>query len=333
MTIINNIEIDTIRKTRNEMKDAILNNDPVEEALHVIIVVSNASQFASRYILAREFIHRVESQDSHVLLYVVELAYVGQKFHLTEPDNPRHLRLRSTDIMWHKENLINVGVRRLFPSSWKAMAWVDADLEFENAHWALDTLKILNGCRDIVQLFSHCVDMDPQGVAMRVFQGFGYMYTLGHAHGTSGINFWHPGFAWACTRRAYERMGGLFQMGILGSGDHIMSLAVIGRGRDAIHRDSSVGYLREVLGFERRCRQLRLGYIPGTIRHHFHGHKKDRGYQDRWSVLLKHGFDPLVHVEARELDGLLTFSPAVTTAMKVDMKDYFRKRNEDAGRR
>ena len=59
------------------------------------------------------------------------------------------------------------------------MAWIDADIEFENASWATDTLKILNGCSDVVQLFSHAVDMDKNNYTLNTFSGFGYNYENG----------------------------------------------------------------------------------------------------------------------------------------------------------
>ena len=70
MTIINGIEIDDIRYIHNPIKEAIQNNDPLD-TLHVIMVVSNPCQYASRYILAKEFMYRM-SQDP-VQRYVVEL--------------------------------------------------------------------------------------------------------------------------------------------------------------------------------------------------------------------------------------------------------------------
>ena len=60
MTVINNIEIDNIEYKPNEIREAIINNDPIEQKLHVIIVVSNPCLYARRYILAREFIKRME---------------------------------------------------------------------------------------------------------------------------------------------------------------------------------------------------------------------------------------------------------------------------------
>ena len=53
MTVINTIEIDNINYKRNEIKHAILNNDPIEEKLNVIIVISNPCLYAKRYILTR----------------------------------------------------------------------------------------------------------------------------------------------------------------------------------------------------------------------------------------------------------------------------------------
>ena len=69
MTIINNIEIDNIRYERNEIKDAIINNEPIEPKLNVIIVVSNPCLYAKRYILAKEFIKRMEVDEHDVELF------------------------------------------------------------------------------------------------------------------------------------------------------------------------------------------------------------------------------------------------------------------------
>ena len=55
MTIINGIEIDHIVYKPNDIKLAIQNNDPIEEKLHVILVLSNPCLFARRYILLHLF--------------------------------------------------------------------------------------------------------------------------------------------------------------------------------------------------------------------------------------------------------------------------------------
>jgi hypothetical protein len=269
-------------------------------------------------------------QEPNVCLYVVELAYGNQSFHVTNAGCKRHLQLRATTPLWHKENMINIGIRRLLPAGWKACAWIDADIEFESPTWALDTLKILNGSRDIVQPFSHAVDMDKAKNALQIFPSFGFQFAKQRTFGLTGVNQWHPGFAWACTRQAYERMGGLYDLSILGAGDHNMSQAFVGRGAQSVNEFVHDEYRESVVAFQRRAAHLRMGYVPGVIRHHFHGSKKNRKYQERWQILVKHQYSPEVHVTRRP-DGLLIPTAACPSAMLEEILAYFKERNEDEG--
>ena len=327
MTVINNIEIDAINLKRNEMRDAINNNDPIEDKLNVIIVISNPCLYAKRYKLANEFKKRMEDEE-HVNLYIVELAYKEQKYYITDPKNPRHLQIRTDVPLWHKENMINIGVRKLLPPKWKAFAWIDADIDFESNSWALDTLKILNGSRDIVQLFSHAVDMDESGLAMSVFNSFGYQITKKNPYVRSGINYWHPGFAWACTRKAYNKMGGLYEYGILGSGDHNMSLSLVNNGLKSINNNTSDNYKKTILEFQEKVKNFRVGYTPGVIRHSYHGSKKNRKYVERWKILVEHQYDPLIHITNDE-NGIIIPTSEFPEGLKDDILDYFKQRNED----
>jgi hypothetical protein len=328
MTVINNIEIDHITYQKNDIKEAISNNEPIENKLHVIAVISNPCLYAIRYILMKEFVKRMEVDEKDVILYIVELAYGKQRFLVTDPKNPRHLQIRTKVPLWHKENMINVGVAKLLPGNWKAMAWIDADLEFENTSWASDTLKVLNGSKDIVQLFSHCVDMKFDKSTSRVFSSFGYQFSKKTSYYGSGPDFWHPGYAWACSRKAYEKMGGLFDKGILGSGDHVMSFALIGHANKSANDRYSENYKQAALDFQDRARGLRLGYIPGVIRHHYHGSKKNRQYSERWEILIRHNYEPDVHLDYNE-DGILVPSKHFPETMVTDIFNYFAERNED----
>lgn len=331
MTVINGIEIDDISYIPNSIKIAIRKNVQIEDKLHTIIVLSNPCQYARRYILAREFIKRFSEEEPDVILYVVELAYGKQKFHITEKGNPRHLQLHTnTPALWHKENMINIGVRKLLPPSWKAFAWIDADVEFTNVHWAKDTLRLLDKSYDVVQLFSHAVDMDARQSAMSIFSGFGYQYANKHPYGKPGVNYFHPGFAWAITRKAYEQIGGLYEYSILGSGDHNMTLAFIGKGQKSLNENTSEGYKASLAMFELRASKLRIGYTPGSIRHYFHGSKKNRQYSERWKLLVTHQFDPYQHVR-RNADGLLVPTSQCPQGLIDGILTYFAERNEDEG--
>lgn len=314
-----------VKVRSSEIRAAIVNNDKIEDKLHVIMAISNPCNYKRRYKLAKEFIWRM-SETSDVELYIVEMAYSGQTFHVTTVGDPRHLQLRGDAVLWAKENCVCVGVKKLLPPNWKAMAWIDADIEFENCTWASDTLKILNGCKDVVQIFSHCMDMDAKENTMQVFHGFGYQFDTGKQYYSNGTNFWHPGFAWACTRKAYERMGGLLDISILGAGDHQMALAFLKHTRtNAMVTD---GYKEAIRAFGHRAANLRLGYVPGVIRHFYHGSKKNRKYSERWKILVSNKYDPYKHVTYDE-HGVLVATPECPPKLLQDILQYFQERNED----
>ena len=328
MTIINNIEVDRIRPHNNTIKQAILNNDPIEDKLHVIAVVSNPCFFAKRYILMKEFIDRINKDETNVILYIVEMVYGNQNFVVTDKKNPRHLQLRTEVPLWHKENMINLGVKYLLPKNYKAFAWIDADVEFDSATWALDTLRILNGSCDIVQLFSHCLDMDQNDGTMNTFSSAGFQHCKGKPYCNKGLDYWHPGFAWAITRKAYERIGGTYENAILGSGDNIMLFSLINQVLKAVPSQSSQDYKDDMLSYQKKMSSLRLGYVPGLIRHYFHGSKKNRKYQERWQILVKYDYQPHVHI-TRDEKGVLIPTDVCPDGLKADIFQYFLERNED----
>ena len=182
-------------------------------------------------------------------------------------------------------------IKYLLPKDWKAVAWIDADVEFESAHWASDTLKILNGGKDFIQLFTHAIDMSYTKQIMNTFTGFGYQYSKNFKKG-QGANYWHPGFAWACNRTAYEKIGGILELGIMGSGDNIMCHTFIKKAPESLKTGMSPGYVEFVTELQERFDGVRLGYVPGNIRHYFHGKKENRNYYGREDILIKYQFDP-----------------------------------------
>ena len=141
---------------------------------------------------------------------------------------------------------------------------------------------------------------------------------------------WHPGYAWACTRKAYESMGGLYEVSILGAGDHNMSLALLGKGYQSINDAATDSYKESIEEFQDGAKHLRLGYVPGVIRHHFHGLKKNRKYMERWHILVDNAYDPSAHI-TKNKDGLLVPTEACPPKILEDIVKYFKERNEDEG--
>ena len=327
MTVINGIEIDDIDFKINELKLALNNNNPIEKKLNVIVVISNPCLYARRYQLFNQFINRM-NEDDNVELYVVEMAYNEQKFIVTKSNNPKHLQIRTATPLWHKENMINLAVKNLLPKNYKAFAWIDADIEFESNTWSLDTLKILNGYKDVVQIFSHVVDMDKDETTLNIFNSFGYSYAKNKQYTSKGLDYWHPGFAWAITRKAYERIGKLYDVGVLGSGDNIMAFALINKSKHYVNGKYSDDYNNSMLEFQEKAKTLRLGYVPGVIRHYYHGKKKNRHYIERTKILANYQYSPIKDI-TYDKDGIIIPTENFSNSFKEDILQYFWERKED----
>ena len=306
---------------------------PIEEHLHVIAVISNAVPYLRRYVLFRQFMDRME-KEKNVILYVVELAYGDQKFVMTSQTNPRHLQLRTETPLWHKENLINLGVQKLLPSNYKAFAWIDGDIEFENHTWASDTLLLLNHY-NIVQLFSHSIDMDRQMNIMSIATSVGYQYEKGKRLYINNGN-WHPGYAWAITREFYEKLGGLYDKSILGSGDSFMLWSMFQISEQMYHPNIDEKYKQSILDYQKNMASsaglssgetVTISYTPGMIRHYFHGSKENRKYMERHELMATHKFQPS-YITYDE-NGVIVPTHLFPDDFKNDIMTYFKERNED----
>ena len=65
-----------------------------------------------------------------------------------------HVQLRTSNdnVLWNKETVLNIGVKRLLQNEpyYKNVCFIDADIHFDNIHWVDDTSKLLSSY-DIIQ--------------------------------------------------------------------------------------------------------------------------------------------------------------------------------------
>lgn len=309
---------------QRELEDVLETTQPIESKLHVVMVTSNACLFRRRYQLAREFMQRMR-RTPNIQLYIVELAYGTQPFALTDSKDPSHLQIRCDYPLWHKENMINLAVQKLLPQDWRAFAWIDADIRFENQSWALDTLKLLNGYKNVVQLFEYALQLGPKNNEINHFMSAGRNYV-----DKNEPQMWHPGYAWAMTRELYEQMGGLFEYAILGGADTLLCLGYGCSGKYTFSHRVCPEFTECIDDFISKVTDIRLGYVPGNIRHYYHGSFENRKYLERWNVLRDHGFNPYTHV-CKNDDGVLVPTPECPRGLLADIMTYFEERNEDEG--
>ena len=304
-----------------------------DNTLHVIAVCFNPVRYHSRFRLFAEFIERMKRTPA-VNLVIVEAAFGDRHHELTEAGNPNHLQLRTSDEVWLKENLANLAVRDCLPRDWKYAALVDADVDFLNPAWAQETLHQLQH-HDVVQCWRDAIDLGPQGEIVERHQSLMYLHATGKQRQRKKADpyaFGHPGFAWAFTRRFYENVGGLIDFAVLGAADHHMGLAMLGEAEWSLPGGLHPNYDRLVLEWQARCeRHLRrnVGFVPGTLHHHWHGPKKQRYYVERWGVLQRHQFDPVADL-ARNDQGVLVLGNHAKHGLRDDLRRYFRARLEDS---
>lgn len=305
-----------------------LNECGEEEKLHVIVTINNYVRFKRRYELYWEFKKRMEKY-KNLEMYVVEIALGQRPFMVTQPNNPKHLQLRTDNELWHKENSINLMVQRL-PPNWKYVAWIDADVEFVNPNFVNETIHQLQHY-EIVQMFQTANNLGPEGETISTFKSFMYQYVSGADYTLKKYEFWHPGFAWACTKKAWNDMGGLLDIALLGAGDHHMALAFIGKAEKSLPGGISESYRRHVMRFQERCeRHIKrdVGYVPGTILHYWHGTFQNRKYVERWQGLIENKYNPDEDIK-RDWQGLIVINDDSKIGLRDFIRRYFRQRNED----
>ena len=159
---------------------------------------------------------------------------------------------------------------------------------------------------------------------------------LGDSYGTIGREKRvFPGLAWACTRQAWDDVGGLMDEAIWGGGDWSSSHALIGKTEGMMWEGLHRNYKKLVMQWYYRCQQRirqNVGVMEGSITHHWHGRKSQRGYNAKHALLARIGFDPPRHLK-RDSAGLWCLNDDTSNAY-LALRDMFRKiaheRNEDS---
>lgn len=267
-----------------------------DEALWVITTYFNSHNYRSRRQNYDRFIESL--QRIGVPILTMECAFGDAPFAL--PPSVAVKKLRSPSILWQKERLLNIALQELPPTA-KKVAWIDADLLFENPRWHVEALQLLEN-HSVVQLFDSVVCLPrghdsyngvgdtSRGFCAQIATSPNSVQKGWGAHG-------HTGYAWAARREVLEAFG-LFDLFLSGGADHLMAHGLLG--------DIDSNCVRDMIGlntalyrkYEQWAKiafsacQGNLGHVPGRIFHLWHGDFKDRKYHLRCQELKALKFDP-----------------------------------------
>lgn len=241
------------------------------------------------------------------------------------PSGVASLVYESADVMFYKENLWNLAARSTDADT---LLFLDSDIVFRCPDVIEQTAALLDRC-DICQPFGTAVWHDRDGRVINARRSSAFAISRGYEPSSK---FYHPGFSWAMTRRAFDFLGGLYDCHPLGGGDIAFAYSLDLRWacvdlrqrtpHDA-HFAASPSYGMYRMRAANLC--LRVGCLEQVdVIHQWHGDAGDRQYCSRGTYLpLEAGQEyPLRYRD----DGLLEWTDA---AASEAVRRYFLSRRED----
>lgn len=319
----------------------------MKDKLHVIAVIYNPCKYESRYKLYFEFEKYMKSFDN-VILHTTELSYDGN-FVVTDSKNKNHLQLHSKDILWHKENLINLTLKTM-PKSCKYVAWIDADTYFDNDNWVNDTIeKLKKHC--IIQLFYDSVFLNKDGSSS---YRLGYSYSLMNkdifyptlpglekmkrnkllrqaSERNRNGGYTSPGLAWAARKDFMDYMGGLIDKIIFHTGDELVANALYNKPNRKGHSPYKKlidDYTKKAFKYYKETK-LYPSYLDNTIIYHkWHGSAENRQYYKQTEIFDKYNIDLDRDIIMNE-HGVYELASHVSNDFKNELLNHFINRKED----
>lgn len=276
----------------------------------ICFVLFNPAQ--TKRILMNYFYVRNLYEQQGLPVFTLELVYEGRK-----PEVPDAFHVSSKSFLFHKENLYRI-LEPKIPCRYKKLAFLDADVYFQDKSWYKKTSDLLNSC-DVVQPFerAHWLDLTykktmltRKSVVMNTKKEWDFSY--------------HPGFAWCMTRKWYKRVG-FFDYAISGSGDTLSSAAWLNKTFPQNFQSLPSPLVSKYNAYKEFAAP-RVCYLKEMDLYHlYHGSRENRQYAERHKMLQISG-EIEDHIEFNK-DGI--FEWKVIPRWNPLYLQYFKKRDDD----
>jgi hypothetical protein len=228
------------------------------------------------------FQHRLRAQGTN--LFVVECGASDKDFVL-QNYVPRNclLQVKSQNVIWQKERLLNLAVKYL-PDSCDKVAWFDCDVYLQDDGWVAKASAMLEQYK-VIQLYDRRFLLNKDGT-IYTKEGRhlrGWMSQIEH---TGQYDGGHPGYAWAA-RRDLLKQCPLYDRCITGVGDFLYACAVCNMYKNLIGDDFLEWADKIAIAVNGS-----VSYLPGNIFHLYHGPYEKRNYLKAVQTIGASDFDP-----------------------------------------
>lgn len=226
------------------------------------------------------------------------------------------------NILWQKERCFNIILESLSDKIDKVV-WIDTDIIFHEPNWLKKTEKILDEI-PYVQPFDRVFEKHYHSNPQLNCIGYGrLLYDYIHFD-TKIVEPVASGLCWGVHRQLLNN--GFFDKHILGSNDSLQTIAVLGDIFNQILIRQSKEFILSFLDYYESNSNMidgsKVGYIPGTLEHLYHGKTKNRGYTYREQLLRNYNPKDL----EIDINGLYKLNDE---ELYIKIKEYMNDRNEN----
>jgi hypothetical protein len=246
----------------------------------------------------------------------------------------KHLKFKLKNILWVKENLINIAIDSIPEAEY--IAWSDRDICFINPQWVEETIEQLKQ-NDIVQPWSEVIhinqDYEFEVIKKDINQNFCNFASIGAIAQVKKNDIScgaSMGQIWAMTRKFYEHIEKINDIEIMGGADSIIANYCVLQNEDYkknINVRDTKSCKKIWKNFREKFKDCKYGYVRGAIIHYWHGHLDKRQYSSRHKFLLDQAYDPDIDIGYDE-NGIL-YLTRQGLRLEEGIRKYFTSREID----
>jgi hypothetical protein len=236
----------------------------------------------------------------HLNICIAECVIGNTEPELDVYDDDRIITVRTENLLWHKEGLLNMLIEGLSLDI-KYVFWLDCDVIFSNKNWMIEGVKQLK-THNIIQPFENCIHLEkdqmettinedvvfssnlPNRSNSKCWKSFCYNYAKTDLWKNEVYdNHGHVGFAWGARIEILKAVP-LYDKALIGGADHIIAHAAAGQiGHTCITKafGDNMDEINEWSKNFYSVVQGNIGYVPCTLYHIWHGDVEKRQYLKR----------------------------------------------------